>query len=61
MSCHAEGWVQVFLCLDKAHHGSRKKNHDLEGLIELELHAVKIDMQSAVKEKQRLDSKVEGV
>ena len=39
----------------------KRESHDLQRLVEAELQAVKIDIQSAVKEVQRLDSKVEGV
>jgi hypothetical protein len=39
----------------------KRETQDLQRLVELELNAVKVDIQAAVKEKQRLDSKVEGV
>ena len=39
----------------------KRESNDLHNLVELELLAVRIDMEAAVKEKQRLDSKVEGV
>ena len=39
----------------------KQESHDLQRLIKLELHDVRIDIQSAMKENHQLDSKVEGV